>query len=82
MEEWLDHQSFWGHIGVYGYRHEVLSNYCGLPISQLQGSESLEQLRFLEAGYIFRTLETNYRSVAVDTPADLEKVRKLLIQTA
>lgn len=78
LEQWLDHQPFWGHIGVYGYRREVLAKYAGLPASPLQSAESLEQLRFLEAGYTFQTVETTYRSVAVDTLEDLEKVRWMI----
>lgn len=78
QEEWLAHQAFWGHIGVYGYRKEVLAKYAELPISPLQTVESLEQLRFLEAGYTFQTVETTYHSIAVDTQSDLEKVRRLI----
>jgi 3-deoxy-manno-octulosonate cytidylyltransferase (CMP-KDO synthetase) len=78
QEEWLTHQAFWGHIGVYGYRKEVLAKYAKLPFSPLQAAESLEQLRFLEAGYTFQTVETIYHSIAVDTQADLEKVRRLI----
>lgn len=80
QEEWLERQTFWGHIGVYGYRRAVLEKYAELPASSLQKAESLEQLRFLEAGYTFQTIVTEYRSVAVDTPADLEKVRSLISQ--
>jgi 3-deoxy-manno-octulosonate cytidylyltransferase (CMP-KDO synthetase) len=78
QEKWLEHQAFWGHIGVYGYRKEVLAKYAGLPASPLQQAESLEQLRFLEAGYSFQTVETTYRSVAVDTQEDLDKVRRMI----
>jgi 3-deoxy-manno-octulosonate cytidylyltransferase (CMP-KDO synthetase) len=80
MEKWLEHQAFWGHIGVYGYRKEVLAKYAELPASPLQQAESLEQLRFLEAGYSFQTVETTYRSVAVDTQEDLEKVGRMICQ--
>lgn len=78
QEEWLAHQAFWGHIGVYGYSKDVLAKYAELPASPLQAAESLEQLRFLEAGYTFRTVETTYHSIAVDTQSDLEKVRRLI----
>jgi 3-deoxy-manno-octulosonate cytidylyltransferase (CMP-KDO synthetase) len=78
QDQWLEHQPFWGHIGVYGYRKEVLAKYAGLPLSPLQQAESLEQLRFLEAGYTIRTVETTYHSIAVDIQADLEKVRHML----
>lgn len=77
-EQWLEQYSFWGHIGVYGYRKEVLARYTVLPISSLQAAESLEQLRFLEAGYSVHTVETTYQSIAVDTPEDLERVRRIL----
>jgi 3-deoxy-manno-octulosonate cytidylyltransferase (CMP-KDO synthetase) len=78
MEKWLEYHAFWGHIGVYGYRPSVLVQYPELPSSTLQQAESLEQLRFLEAGYIIQTMETTYRSIAVDTPEDLDKVRHIL----
>jgi len=78
QEQWLERHPFWGHIGVYGYRRAVLENYSSLPVSPLETAESLEQLRFLEAGYRFQTVETDYRPVAVDVPADLERVRALL----
>lgn len=78
--DWLDRQTFWGHIGVYGYRRPVLEAYPTLPASPLEQAERLEQLRFLEAGYRFQTVETDYRPIAVDTAEDLEKVRELLAQ--
>lgn len=79
-ERWLEKHCFWGHIGVYGYRRQVLENYFHLPASILQEAESLEQLAFLEAGYSIYTVETAYHSVAVDTPDDLEKVRRILAE--
>ena len=76
QENWLAHAQFWGHIGVYGYRPSVLAQYAQVPASPLQTAESLEQLRFMEAGYAIFTVETTYRSIAVDVPADLDKVRQ------
>lgn len=78
QEEWLTQHTFWGHIGVYGYRRDVLAAYPKLPVSPLEKAESLEQLRFLDAGYRFQTVETDYRPVAVDVAADLEHVRRLV----
>jgi 3-deoxy-manno-octulosonate cytidylyltransferase (CMP-KDO synthetase) len=77
-DRWLDNHTFWGHIGVYGYQRQVLEAYPGLPISPLEQAESLEQLRFLDAGYRFQTVETTYRPVAVDVADDLERVRALI----
>ena len=78
LENWLKHSSFWGHIGVYGYKRSVLEAYSQLPHSLLEETERLEQLRFLEAGYTFQTVETDYRPVAVDVIEDLEKVRQMI----
>ena len=77
-QEWLAQQAYWGHIGVYGYRRQVLANYDQLPASPLEASEKLEQLRFLEAGYQFLAVETDYRPIAVDVAEDLEHVRQIL----
>ena len=63
---------------MYGYCRVVLENYAELPDSPLQQAESLEQLRFLEAGLTIQTVETTYHSIAVDTLEDLEKVRDIL----
>ena len=79
-QEWLATTAFWGHIGLYGYRRNVLLNYNRLPISMLERAEKLEQLRFLEAGMSILTVETTYRTVAVDTPHDLERVRGIIAQ--
>lgn len=78
QEEWLSRHTFWGHVGVYGYRRDVLEAYPSLPVSPLEAAESLEQLRFLDAGYRFQTVETDYRPIAVDVPADLDRVRQIL----
>jgi 3-deoxy-manno-octulosonate cytidylyltransferase (CMP-KDO synthetase) len=74
--QWLQHPVFWGHIGVYGFGRDVLAAYPQLPDSRLESAECLEQLRLLEAGYRFQTVETNYRPIAVDTADDLEHVRQ------
>lgn len=78
QERWFERNTFWGHVGIYGYRKQVLADYPSLAASPLESVERLEQLRFLEAGYHIRTLETAYHPIAVDTPADLEHVRQVL----
>jgi len=69
---------YWKHIGLYGYRREFLLNYIKLPQTTLELSESLEQLRALGHGYRIRVVEVKADSVGVDTPEDLERVRKIL----
>jgi 3-deoxy-manno-octulosonate cytidylyltransferase (CMP-KDO synthetase) len=65
------------HIGLYVYRRDFLLKYSSLPVGPLEKAERLEQLRALENGHSIRVVETDYESVGVDTPADLEKVTKL-----
>jgi len=66
------------HVGIYGYRREFLLTLAGLPRTPLEQAESLEQLRALEHGYRLHVVETSYESVSVDTPEDLERVRRLV----
>ena len=67
------------HIGVYAYRRDFLLRFAALPPSPLEVTESLEQLRALENGYRIRVIQTPFRSIGVDTPADLEEVRRLFL---
>ena len=70
------------HIGLYVYRREFLLSYSDLPVGPLEKSERLEQLRALENGHSIRVVETDYESVGVDTPADLERVSRLFEASA
>jgi 3-deoxy-manno-octulosonate cytidylyltransferase (CMP-KDO synthetase) len=65
------------HIGLYVYRRDFLLSYSDLPVGPLEQAERLEQLRALENGYPIRVVETEYESLGVDTPEDLERVSKL-----
>ena len=65
------------HIGLYVYRREFLLQYSGLPLGPLERVERLEQLRALENGLRIRVVETDYESVGVDTPEDLQRVERL-----
>lgn len=75
-EEWLKKHNYYNHIGLYGYRSDILNKITQLPIGKLEKAESLEQLRWLENGYNIRVEETNLEAIAIDTPEDLEKVLK------
>lgn len=79
--DWPKYTTFWGHVGIYGYRRQVLEDYHSLPKSPLEESEKLEQLRFLQAGKSILTFVTKNYPISVDTIADLEKVRQLSIST-
>lgn len=67
----------WKHIGLYVYRRDLLLSYSSLPRGPLEEAEKLEQLRALENGIGIRVAETDYDTVGVDTPEDLEAVLKL-----
>lgn len=66
------------HIGLYAYRRTALMVLASLDPTPLERSESLEQLRALEHGIRIKAVETAYDSLGVDTPDDLERVRRLL----
>ena len=75
-EDWLNHHTFYKHIGIYGFRKAVLKKISQLPSSLLEQKEGLEQLRWLENGYRIQTAETNSESIAVDCPEDLIRIDK------
>ena len=66
------------HVGVYAYRRTALLVLASLEPTPLERAESLEQLRALEHGIRIKAVETSYDSIGVDTPEDLERVRRLL----
>jgi 3-deoxy-manno-octulosonate cytidylyltransferase (CMP-KDO synthetase) len=66
------------HIGLYAYRRTFLLALTALPQTPLELAESLEQLRVLEHGFRIRTVDTRHESIEVDTPEDLERVRRQL----
>ena len=67
----------WRHVGLYAYRRECLLQLAALPPGTMERSEALEQLRALENGLRIKTLETEFDSIGVDTPEDLERVRAM-----
>lgn len=72
-----EHTTYYKHIGLYVYRREFLLGYSALAVGPLETAERLEQLRALENGYRIRVAETEYESLGVDTPEDLEHVSNL-----
>ncbi|HEY2008277.1 MAG TPA: 3-deoxy-manno-octulosonate cytidylyltransferase [Rhizomicrobium sp.] len=68
----------WHHVGLYAFRREALESFVALPPSPLELRERLEQLRALEAGMSIAVARVDATPLSVDTPADLERARKLL----
>jgi 3-deoxy-manno-octulosonate cytidylyltransferase (CMP-KDO synthetase) len=62
------------HIGVYVYRKDFLLQFADMPQTSLERTEGLEQLRVLENGFKIKVVETDYDSISVDTPRDLEVI--------
>ena len=71
-------RGFYHHIGIYGYTRDALSSFFELPPSDLEQIEKLEQLRFIDNGINIYVLKTNYRSIGVDVPEDVNKIEKIL----
>jgi 3-deoxy-manno-octulosonate cytidylyltransferase (CMP-KDO synthetase) len=72
--EWLNHHDYWAHVGMYGYRKDILEEITHLPPGKLEIAESLEQLRWIENGYRIKTAVTHFSSYGIDTPEDLDYV--------
>jgi 3-deoxy-manno-octulosonate cytidylyltransferase (CMP-KDO synthetase) len=66
------------HLGIYAYYTDFLKAFAHLPVSALEQAERLEQLRALAWGFRIKVPETEFDSVSVDVPADLEKVASLI----
>ena len=66
------------HVGIYAYRRDALTRFVGLPPSPLEMREKLEQLRALEANMSIAVARVDSVPLSVDTPADLERARKIL----
>jgi 3-deoxy-manno-octulosonate cytidylyltransferase (CMP-KDO synthetase) len=69
---------FWQHIGIYGYQKDFLSRFSSLPVTPLETSEKLEQMRALENGFRIKIVETVFSTLSVDTPEDIIKVENIM----
>lgn len=70
-EHWSAKGIYYKHIGIYGYRADILRQITELEQGELEKTESLEQLRWLQNGYRIRVRETQSESRSVDAPEDL-----------
>lgn len=74
QKNWLSKHNYFKHIGIYGYRTSILKQLTQLPLGILEETEALEQLRWIEHGYVIQTAETDHETIAVDTKEDLERI--------
>lgn len=66
--------TYFKHVGIYGYRKQILVEITQLSVSNLEQAESLEQLRWVENGYKIILKETDMETIAIDSPDDLAQV--------
>jgi len=77
-EDFLNHYTFYKHIGIYGYRTSTLGMISKLKVSNLEKAEMLEQLRWIENGFKIKAAITKTESLAIDVPKDVEAVLEAL----
>jgi 3-deoxy-manno-octulosonate cytidylyltransferase (CMP-KDO synthetase) len=70
---WSENYTFYKHMGLYAYTVAALKKITKLPVSNLEKTEALEQNRWIENGFKIRTAVTEWESIGIDTPADLER---------
>lgn len=71
---WIEEQTYYKHIGIYGFQKSVLMDIRKLKATDLELAENLEQLRWLQNGYVIHVGMTEVQSKAVDTPDDLKEI--------
>lgn len=78
----LDYQ-YYKQVCVYGFKPEALRFYCDYGVkygkAKIEAIEDIEILRFIENGYKIQYIEVDSNTIAVDTPNDLERVRKIIM---
>ncbi len=78
QEEWPSRHTYYKHIGLYAFKAGVLKAVTGLPQAPLEKAESLEQLRWLSAGYRIKVGVTDVETIGIDTPDDLAAAEAFL----
>lgn len=66
---------YFQHIGIYAFRKKALEKFAKLPMGMLEKTEKLENLRFIFNGMKVKMIETQHKSIGIDTPDDIEKAR-------
>lgn len=72
--KWLSKANYFKHVGIYGYKTDILKQITTLSVGRLEQAESLEQLRWLENGFNIFVDITDFESISIDTPEDLNKL--------
>lgn len=72
-DAWVQANPCYKHLGLYGYRADLLEKFATLPPGRYEQIERLEQLRVLENGYEIACAVTDDPTIGVDTPDDAKK---------
>ncbi len=75
-EDWHKHNTYYGHVGIYGYRADILLKWFNLDSSNLENCEKLEQLKLIDSGYKYETFLTNLHSISIDTKKQFLEAQK------
>ena len=77
-KEWTNHHQYFKHIGLYGFKRDSLIRIMQLLPGKLEQAKRLEQLRWLENGLQIHTQTTDYETIGIDTPEDLENLLTII----
>lgn len=72
-QDWSASATYYKHVGIYAYRPDILELITKLQVSSLEKAESLEQLRWIQNGLTVKTATTEFESMCIDTPSDIEE---------
>ncbi|MBE2246824.1 MAG: 3-deoxy-manno-octulosonate cytidylyltransferase [Candidatus Competibacteraceae bacterium] len=77
-QDWLVRHAYYKHIGIYAFQSSIIPAIKQLHPTPLEKAESLEQLRWIESGLSIRVAITQFDTLSIDTPDDLETARNML----
>ena len=75
-KDWSKYNTYYGHVGIYGYRADILLNWFKFGKSNLENCEKLEQLRLIDSGYSYETFLTKGQHLSIDTENNILKHKK------
>ena len=77
-KDWHKFHTYYGHVGIYGYRADLLLNWFNMGGSNLERCEKLEQLKLVDSGYRFETFLTDKNHISIDTEEQFLEAKKYL----
>ncbi len=77
-KDWCKYNTYYGHVGIYGYRADILLNWFKFGKSNLENCEKLEQLRLIDSGYSYETFLTEGQHLSIDTEKQYFEAQKMV----